>query len=328
MWDRISGGTTFILHAPPTTVPGTPQPEYLKADVYMPPAFVANNPQLHRMIQNIVQQFIETVSVQTVCDWTDRACRMLGYSLTQQGNIKVNPCMPCIPKPQPHSSHYVFYGQPTHVLPSPSSLDSFGFEEHFDAVSHQLMDMQEKVEFLTAEKHDLEKELAIVHQRIKDLEEHLDRVPEFSPDPRPATPIRQSQHQPLSPATHPVASTPSRTRKLLSMPQAHSNLQNLTPVTSPSHTWESPSVAGASHCLGTPIHVRFGAADTDGEACQSIPMYDLFLKGHNLDNLTTAVEVAIRLCERNSWATEFEHIGVPADLVGKLVPLVAFEKDI
>ena len=236
--------------------------------------------------------------------------------------------MPHIPKPQPHSSHYVFYGQLTHVPASPSSLDSLGFEEHFDAVSCQLMDMQEKVEFLTAEKHDLEKELTIAHQRIKDLEEHLDRIPEFSPNPCPATPIRLSQRQPLSPAARPIASTPSRTRKLLSTPQARSNLQNLTPVTSPSCTRDSPSVPSASHRLGTPSHVRFGAADTDGEARQSIPMYDLFLKGHNLDNLTAAVEVAIRLCERDSWATEFEHIGVPADLVGKLVSLVAFEQDI
>jgi hypothetical protein len=325
-WDRISGGTTFILHAPPTTVPGTPaQPEYLKADVYMPPAFIANNPQSHRMIQNIVQQFIETVSVQTVRDWTDRARRVLGYSLTQRGNVKVNPRMPRIPKPQPHSSRYVFYGQPTHVPASPSSLDSFGFEEHFDEVSHQLVDMQEKVECLTAEKHDLEKALAIAYQRIKDLEEHLDRVPEFSPDPCPATPIRPSQRQPLSPAARPIASTPSRTRNLLSTPQARSNLQNLTPVTSPSRRRDSP---GASRRLGTPSRVRFGAADTDGDTRQSIPMYDLFLKGHNLDNLTTAVKVAIRLCEHDSWATEFEHIGVPADLVGKLVSLVAFEMDI
>ena len=71
MYDRLTSGTTMIISSSGTTVPGSPiHPEYLKASVYLPPAFVAHHPDLHTHIIDIVQQYIETVGVRTVSMWT------------------------------------------------------------------------------------------------------------------------------------------------------------------------------------------------------------------------------------------------------------------
>ena len=87
MYDQLTGSTTMIISSGGTTVPGSPvQPEYLKASIYLPPAFITHNPDLHRSIIDIVQRYIEMVGVRTVTMWSQRARRDLHYSLTQVGN--------------------------------------------------------------------------------------------------------------------------------------------------------------------------------------------------------------------------------------------------
>jgi len=112
--DRISGGTTMVLHSSGTTVPGAPhRPEYLKAIGYLPPAFVQHNPQLHTSILQLVQLFIETIAVKTTNDWTARARSQLKWGLRQVGSPEPNPAVIGMPAPETNSAHYTFLGQCT-----------------------------------------------------------------------------------------------------------------------------------------------------------------------------------------------------------------------
>ena len=122
MYDRLTGSTTMIISSSGTTVPGSPiRPEYLKASVYLPPAFVAHHPDLHSNIIEIVQQYIETVGVHTVTMWTQRARHDLNYSLTQKGNPHRNANFNAIPNPERNSAHYTFLGQPYKIIQHPST---------------------------------------------------------------------------------------------------------------------------------------------------------------------------------------------------------------
>ncbi|KAF9032733.1 hypothetical protein BJ165DRAFT_1410662 [Panaeolus papilionaceus] len=113
LWDRVAGGTTSIMHVNGTMVPGSPHsPEYIKADVYLPPALVHHHPLLHCYFLDTVQHFIETIGVVTVKSWVNHAKKNLGWSLTQLGNPKSNPPMAAIPAPVAGTSHYIFHGQP------------------------------------------------------------------------------------------------------------------------------------------------------------------------------------------------------------------------
>ncbi|KAJ6563494.1 hypothetical protein B0H10DRAFT_2115147 [Mycena sp. CBHHK59/15] len=83
MRDRAFGSTTMILHASGTTIPGSPAaPEYLRAAVYLPPAFLRRFPETHNEIAAIVQRFIECVGVSTARAWEEDA-KTFGWRLTQ-----------------------------------------------------------------------------------------------------------------------------------------------------------------------------------------------------------------------------------------------------
>jgi hypothetical protein len=112
VWDRAFGGSTMILHIDGTTQPNTPvQPEYMKAHVYLPPSFIAENPHTHNTIARLVQTFIEEVGVPTIARWK-RAATALGWKLLQPGRPTApnSSSLPLIPSSA--SSHYVFPGRP------------------------------------------------------------------------------------------------------------------------------------------------------------------------------------------------------------------------
>ena len=155
MYDQLTGGTTMIISSSGTTVPGSPiRPDYLKASVYLPPAFVAHHPDLHSNIIDIIQQFLETVGVRTVTMWAERARHDLKYSLTQRGNPQPNPCFYSISNPDPTSAHYTFLGQPYRFIqdssttvrdPSPvTSVASYDFGEDLDPLT--LLNLDKKME--------------------------------------------------------------------------------------------------------------------------------------------------------------------------------------
>ncbi|KAJ7506730.1 hypothetical protein B0H11DRAFT_2219417 [Mycena galericulata] len=124
LWDRTFGSTTMVLHSEGTTIPGVPaQPEYLRATVYLPPAFLRRNPDTHRPIAQIAQMFIESVGVATVVGWVSDA-RLRNWRLTQMGPLIPTPnhvsADVLIPPPKDNrSAHYIFRGRPAgSVLPN------------------------------------------------------------------------------------------------------------------------------------------------------------------------------------------------------------------
>ena len=114
MWDRVSGGSTLIMHVNGTSIPGAPaRPEFLKAHVYFPPSLVSNHPNLKDPIKCLVQSFIETVGTQTVANWTAAARNQFNYSLNAPSHsVRPNAQAPTFPTPEPGTSHYIFLGQP------------------------------------------------------------------------------------------------------------------------------------------------------------------------------------------------------------------------
>nr|GAT46275.1 predicted protein [Mycena chlorophos] len=121
--DRLSGSTTIVIHTPGATVPNTPPlPEYLKAFVYLPPSFLAQNPAAHRPIARIVQSFIENVGVPTVRGFT--VAFQHRYHLPESGSdgapMNDKPGHRVIPRPKHNSSMYVFEGQPYGYLDRPA----------------------------------------------------------------------------------------------------------------------------------------------------------------------------------------------------------------
>ncbi|KAF8954279.1 hypothetical protein BDZ97DRAFT_1928514 [Flammula alnicola] len=178
MYDRLAGSTTMIISSGGTTIPGSPiRPEYLKASVYLPPAFVTHQLDLHRPILDIVQQFIETVGVRTVNMWTQRARRDLGYSLTQMGNPQQNALFNAIPSPEYNSAHYMFLGQPYRFREDPSyvpvqalspehSDGSYDYGEDPDPTTLAILDLQEQ-------NSDLQEQVRVLQQHISDPEEQV-----------------------------------------------------------------------------------------------------------------------------------------------------------
>lgn len=112
--DRAGGGTTLVLHAKATVVPGSPhRPEYMKAESYFPPAFLAQHPTVRPALLRMAQDFIVNVGVPTVEDWNCRARTCLGWRfMTTHAIPPANPVMLDVPNPEFGSCHYVFYGQP------------------------------------------------------------------------------------------------------------------------------------------------------------------------------------------------------------------------
>ncbi|KAF8212734.1 hypothetical protein K438DRAFT_1957351 [Mycena galopus ATCC 62051] len=103
--DRAVDSTTMVMTVDGMVAPGTPSlPEYMKAQVTMPPSFMDEHPASREHIAHIVQLFIEHVGVPTV------------------GNVSIPAVghLPLIPNPLPHSTHYIFRGRPAGWRPIPT----------------------------------------------------------------------------------------------------------------------------------------------------------------------------------------------------------------
>jgi hypothetical protein len=181
MYDRLTGSTTMVISSGGTTIPGSPaRPEYLKASVYFPPAFISHHPDLHRPIIDIVQHYIETIGVRTVTMWSQRARRDLHYSLTQVGNPRQNALANAIPNPEYNSAHYTFLGQPYRITDDPSatpvqapspvgSTASFDFGEDLDTSMLTIIDLKQH-------NSELQDQIHALQQHISDLEEQVSVV--------------------------------------------------------------------------------------------------------------------------------------------------------
>ena len=181
LWDRLTGGTTMILHVPGSMVPGSPPlPEYIKASVYLPPSLVNNHPELHPSILRITQEFLETIGITTVRNWVACATNDMGYSFPMPGNAQPNGKIHGVPKPKPRSSHYVIPGQPmgsSHAVndghnpisisvSTPSLASSlYDFNDEMGTMT-QLLDAQEQIHLLC-------EQLSSANGQIKRLEAQL-----------------------------------------------------------------------------------------------------------------------------------------------------------
>jgi hypothetical protein len=183
MWDCAFGGSTIIIHVEGATIPGAPPlPENLKAEVYIPPHILEEQPACHQPIAAIVQTFIEEVGVPTVKRWVE-AAHGIGWSLNQKAPITLaSSFYPHLipPATKPGSARYIFYGRPYGSLPeltsephhhapcqhhlpsgtadmsssstptraaSPSSSERY-FSEKLDSIQSALIQAAEKIAYL------------------------------------------------------------------------------------------------------------------------------------------------------------------------------------
>jgi hypothetical protein len=110
----------MILHVEGASIPGAPAlPEFLKADVYIPPHILEEEPDCKSTIAAMVQMFLENIGVPTVKRFTG-AAKKLGWSLLQ---VEAVPNPPhyfpyLVPPPTSNkSAHYIFRRRPYGSLP-------------------------------------------------------------------------------------------------------------------------------------------------------------------------------------------------------------------
>lgn len=159
--------------------------------------FVAHNPDLHRVLVDIVQQYVETVGTRSVHLWVKRSRKTLNYSFqvtkTDNNTKPPNPTMLGIPPPiNKSSSCYLFYGQPHRILEPisasdmelrtatvsdelPSSQDSYSFEP-FDNSWHNVLDLSEKAAILQDKIAGLEERNSILETSNQELLDELARA--------------------------------------------------------------------------------------------------------------------------------------------------------
>ncbi|KAG1861462.1 hypothetical protein C8R48DRAFT_604475 [Suillus tomentosus] len=122
--DRLTGGSTLFFHHPGATVPGGDiTPESLKADVYVNPRVLAENEELHQIVAELSQFFIERFATPLAHRFA--TCRTLnnwpassGSSTTPSRSSTANyNRVPLVPAPLINSScHFHVRGRPSGSL--------------------------------------------------------------------------------------------------------------------------------------------------------------------------------------------------------------------
>ncbi|KAJ6459686.1 hypothetical protein C8R45DRAFT_942232 [Mycena sanguinolenta] len=329
-YDRATAGTTFIVHVNGTTVPNSPVvPERLKADVYLPPHFLAHHPEAHAAVAFLVQTVIEKISIPTVNDWRSKAERL--WSLTQTGHLPpVVPPAVLIPQPiNNRSAHYVFPGRPWNqlTLPTPTApptqpglapldeedLAIFDIDEITDlatavaraeAAEAEIDVLRETIEALQAlnvqmqtdfqsREESFEAELQFHAKTIVRLETELRVAKTFFPSSSSV-----SQRGPTTPLRRAVPGSPSH--------ELPSTLRFVSPRR------ESPMAFG----LQSP---RQGTPSADDKASFTTVLTDVFLEKHSLTSFHNAVVLVMRFVSPVQWKDELIKLsGLNADLVNGL----------
>jgi hypothetical protein len=342
MYDRLTGSTTIVISSGGTMVPGSPvRPEYLKANVYLPPAFVSHHPDLHRHLINIIQHYIETVGVRTVTMWIKRARRDLGYSLTQVGNPQQNPDVDAIPSPDYNSAHYTFFGQPYRITEDPSassirppsptnSTDSyaFAFGEDPDASTLAIIDLQQENNELHEKNHilqqkitDLEEEVKVANlrnsslttrtrDRIEYLEGQIQRYAETT-----STPVRNVTMQPAKSDT---PRTPLRYGSATPSRAAPTRTQNPPGYNSPvSHT---------PFTLHSPSAYRTVNRNTDGLAYPCGPLLPHYINLYHIHHLSTSINLISNYTPVETCKEELLKLGLEEVVCDALTEAMALDK--
>lgn len=353
MYDRLTGSTTIIISSGGTTVPGSPErPEYLKASVYLPPAFVIHNPDLHSHIIDIVQHYIETVGVRTVTMWTQRARRDLGYSFTQVGKPHQNSRFNAIPSPDCNSAHYTFLGQPYKFIENPSAnslqaqhhtsstdlyADAFG--EDPDASMLEIIDLQEENRELRERIHVLEQQVLNLEEEIKVIEHRhssqatgsqnrtacLERqVHRNIAEKKTSIPIQNVPSNftplqtPLSPLRY-ISATPSR--------RSHNPAQNRTPDTSfKRHSQSSPQIqpGSSSSFAFSSAQVSTSLREESPSFCG--PLLPCYIDRYRLGHLSSSINLIGTYTPVDFRVEELLKLGLVKDVCDVLANAMALDK--
>ncbi|KAG1798263.1 uncharacterized protein HD556DRAFT_1440600 [Suillus plorans] len=122
--DRLTGGSTLFFHHPGATVPGGDiTPESLKADVYVNPRVLAENEELHQIVAELSQFFIEHFATPlahrfATCHTLNNWPASSGSSTTPSHSSTANyNRVPLVPAPLINSScHFHVRGRPSSSL--------------------------------------------------------------------------------------------------------------------------------------------------------------------------------------------------------------------
>ena len=333
MYDRLTGGTTMIISTSGTTIPGSPmRPEFLKASVYLPPAFVAHNPDLHNSIIDIVQQYIETVGVRTATMWTQRARRDLNYSLSLKGNPYKNANFNAIPKPELNSAHYTFLGQPYRIVQDPSitsvrapspdgSVASYDFGEDPDPLTLVIIDLQQESRELQDQIKILSADLKRSHDQIALLEGQLQRFIAETPMSTMSTlstPLSTPSRNVVAPVTPPPQPTQAHTPSYRS-PGQH------TPATPSRH------LGAASLSFGhRNFTVSRSIAAIDGSSADDLvplyePMLPQYINQYNLHDIAVPLGLISTYTPSGYRTQELVKLGLGRDVCDALAKAMALD---
>jgi hypothetical protein len=156
-------------------VPGAPlEPERLKAQVYLPPHFLAHHPEVSPAVTFLVQTVIEQNGIPTAQDWHSKAQWV--WSLTQTSHV-VPVSLPTMLVPLPNNSRSAQYLFPGHLWNSlalnsptigPSPLGLVPLDEEDLAIFDvdEVTDLGNAVTRMTA----AEAENEMLHGMIKSLQ--------------------------------------------------------------------------------------------------------------------------------------------------------------
>ncbi|KAJ7603380.1 hypothetical protein DFH06DRAFT_1350240 [Mycena polygramma] len=324
MWDRAYGGTTLILHADGPIAPNTPQhPKYFKASAYLPPVFVAENPNSHLALAHIAQTFIEHVGIPTSARWR-RAGRIQGYFGT--GPVTTPPRAPyhaTLLVPIPSQTNYVFLGRPRGDLallptpsaaapaasPPPSSSQEYGCDD-LDDTTLAALDYQEQIyELQTALAHERS-----VNQRLEEIALDMqDREREWKETEEEL----RAEVARLKAQVGRGMSTPRPQTRTLTMPPppSPSTSRALARSTTPSPSPYSQARPPASLSRPSP----FSPERLAGFAVELGTVTDAYLTSHDLDAHRSAVSLIVRRVSPVKFHEEVARLELPPDLKAGLI---------
>lgn len=116
MWDRVTGGTTVVMHVDGSFPPGTPRvAENVKVHVYAMPSLLQELPDTQRALAQLVQSFVESMAIPVITRW-ERAAANENWNLntmvpasshSRSTAIRIRPLIPRTTG----TAHFEFWGR-------------------------------------------------------------------------------------------------------------------------------------------------------------------------------------------------------------------------
>jgi hypothetical protein len=173
----------MVLHVDGTLVPNAPPlPEYIKADVYLPPPFVEERIVSPFSVATIVQNFIEEIAVPAVIRWKQAAANTPGirWRFGGEGDIPApnRTNLPLIPSPvTTTSSRRTFFGRTSGSLTAaPQAFPDSPFTPPSSPISSSTPgddNIEQTLADLREEIVTLKDVLSFAHQERQDMEQTI-----------------------------------------------------------------------------------------------------------------------------------------------------------